>query len=77
MIKKDKPLKTNGPGKYDDACTVARESVQADGAVLIIYNGNKGSGFSVQGPENMVRSLPDVLDFMSKQIRESLGVQLQ
>jgi len=37
-----------GAGKYDHICTVARESTQATAVVVIILEGNKGSGFSVQ-----------------------------
>lgn len=37
-----------GPGKYDDLCTAARESANAEGCALIVINGAKGHGFSVQ-----------------------------
>lgn len=63
----------NGKGKYDDACTIARESVDADGAILIILGGNKGNGFSVQAPEHMLRMLPDVLATMAEAIRLDLA----
>lgn len=39
---------TTGPGKYDDICTIAREMAQAEAAIIVILNGNKGTGFSVQ-----------------------------
>ena len=37
-----------GPGKYDDVCTVVRETTNATGAIVIVLNGNQGSGFSCQ-----------------------------
>lgn len=40
-----------GPGKYDAVCTVAREMAGAEVALVLIINGNKGSGFSMQGDE--------------------------
>jgi len=40
-----------GPGRYDDITTRLRELTDADGVVLIVLNGYKGSGFSVQVPE--------------------------
>jgi hypothetical protein len=39
---------TAGPGKYDAACTVARETTGAAAVVLIVLNGKDGSGMSVQ-----------------------------
>lgn len=37
-----------GPGKYDEVCTAARLATLADAVVLIVIDGDKGSGFSVQ-----------------------------
>lgn len=36
-----------GPGKYDDLVTLVREKTGAAGVLLIVLDGNKGSGFSV------------------------------
>ncbi len=62
-------IKTKNPGKYDDLCTQARNAAEAEGAVLIIARGNRGSGFSVQGPIELHATLPEVLDQMAAQIR--------
>ena len=59
----------NGAGKYDDACTQARTSTQALGAALIVIGGKEGHGFSVQMPMEALIKLPDMLEFMAKQIR--------
>jgi hypothetical protein len=37
-----------GPGKYDSLCLKARQGACAQGAVLIIIEGSKGTGFSAQ-----------------------------
>lgn len=37
-----------GPGRYDDELTELREKIGAEGAILIVYNGQRGSGFSAQ-----------------------------
>lgn len=50
-----------GPGKYDDYCTEVRDKTDAVGVVMIVLNGNLGSGFSVQIPVEMVVKLPDLL----------------
>jgi hypothetical protein len=39
-----------GPGKYDDVCTEVRKKTQAEGVIVIVLNGTKGSGFSAQLP---------------------------
>lgn len=57
-----------GPGKYDEACTKARELTKAEGAVLIIYNGEFGHGFSAQLTIPAVSALPKVLRQIADQI---------
>ena len=63
-----------GPGKYDDICTLVRESTNAECVVLLIYNGNKGSGFSVQlvKPEALI-DLPHVLRNLANQLELDAG----
>ena len=69
-------MEINNPGKYDDACTVARKSTEADSAVLIIVGGKLGSGFSIQATRGVLIGLPDLLEFMAKEIRKDLGKTL-
>lgn len=68
-----------GPGRYDHLCTAAREAVQAEFAILIIANGNRGSGFSYQAlsrnPKDVVPNLEkmlQVLDVTIVQIKKDL-----
>jgi hypothetical protein len=66
-------MKTNGPGKYDEIATAAREATEAEAIVLIIANGIYGNGFSVQSMDpGIVKILPDMLEAMAKAIRKDL-----
>lgn len=59
-----------GPGKYDDLCGYARSKAQADGALLLIINGAKGSGFSAQLSPELTLTLPAILWGVAKQIED-------
>ena len=59
-----------GPGKYDQICTEIREKTSASGAIVIIFGGNLGNGFSCQVEPELILKLPDILEFMAKEIRE-------
>lgn len=61
-----------GAGKYDELCTKVREEAKADGAIVIVFNGVLGCGFSVQSPPEITAKLPDIFEDIAKQIRESL-----
>jgi hypothetical protein len=58
----------NGPGKYDDLCTAAREAARAQGAILLIFGGDKGHGFQVQASIDVVLKLPELLRTLAQQI---------
>jgi len=60
-----------GPGKYDDLLTAARESAEAEGGILIILGGEKGSGFSVQGSYELTKQLPGMLRTVATQIERA------
>lgn len=64
---------TVGAGKYDEACSVARESTKAMGVILIVFGGEHGSGFSVQAPAAVMELIPEVLEETAKQIRADNG----
>lgn len=59
-----------GPGKYDDLCTYVREQAKADGALVIIINGERGIGFSCQADGPTTLMLPDLLESVARQIRK-------
>lgn len=58
------------PGKYDAACTKAREMTDADTVLLVVIGGRHGSGFSVQSHDpyhaemlpTLLRTLADQMD---------------
>jgi hypothetical protein len=62
----------DNPGKYDPETTMVRELTKAQGAVLIIVGGNKGHGFSVQAPPEVLAALPGMLETMAAEIRRDL-----
>lgn len=62
----------NGPGKYDDIATKVRKETEADGVVIVIINGKKGSGFSAQLPAHIQITLPQNLRSIADQIEEGI-----
>ena len=58
-----------GAGKYDQICTEIREKTNARGIIVIIIDGNLGNGFSCQADPELILKLPDMLEFMAKEIR--------
>jgi hypothetical protein len=61
-----------GPGKYDEALTLARQACGATCAVLIVFDGKRGAGFSCQATPAMTLSLPEILRLMANSIEEDL-----
>jgi hypothetical protein len=57
-----------GPGKYDDVCTELRDKTKAEAAIIIVIEGEKGSGFSCQAPLPVLAGLPAMLRSMARQI---------
>ncbi len=64
-----------GPGKYDNLATIVRWRADADAVVLIVVDGNRGSGFSMQAiPGTRAgRHLPELLREIADQIEEGMG----
>lgn len=61
-----------GPGKYDDLCTAAREGAKAQGAILIIIEGERGDGFSAQVHPDAAARLPDMLRRIADEIEREM-----
>lgn len=66
-----------GPGKYGDVAERARIETQAEGVVMIVLGGNKGSGFDVQGPGYLLVQLPDLLEDLAKSVRKQMPAELR
>lgn len=63
-----------GPGKYDDLATDVREKARARAVVVIVVEGDKGSGFSVQAHDDVALALPLLLRRIADDIEEgSIG----
>jgi len=61
-----------GPGKYDPLCTQAREAAKAAGVILVIFDGEHGSGFSVQSVSlELTALLPGMLRRFATEIEDS------
>jgi hypothetical protein len=61
-----------GEGKYDFALTLALGNAEAEQGVLLVLDGNKGAGFSVQASMSAMSGLPDALENIAKEIRKDL-----
>jgi len=59
-----------GPGKYDYLCTQVREQTKARGAVVVVFGGEQGDGFSCQADLEMMLALPLILENIARQIRK-------
>lgn len=59
-----------GPGKYDDLCSHIRGIAEAEGAIVFIVNGTRGSGFSAQLSLDLTLRLPEILRDLARQIEE-------
>jgi hypothetical protein len=58
-----------GAGKYDDECSRIRNELKAEGVMLVVIGGPKGSGFSCQASAwdlprfaSVMRNAADQLD---------------
>jgi hypothetical protein len=65
---------TIGAGKYDYLATEVREKAQAEGVIVIIWNGNKGQGFSAQFADPvLMRHVPNMLRDVAMQMEIDIG----
>lgn len=71
---------TQKPGKYVDVCEMAREAAQAGGAVLLILDGNHGSGITstftdyaaVDAVPKMLREAADKIEAWNNKGEEAI-----
>lgn len=61
-----------GPGKYDDLVTDIRTQTDAAGVVLLVFGGNRGSGFSAQATADVISRLPKILRGMADDLDPDL-----
>lgn len=62
-----------GAGKYDDLCVEVLRKTNADCAIVLVVNGNRGNGFSVNSLDHdFIFILPDILEDIASQIRQDV-----
>lgn len=60
----------DGPGKYDHMCTMVRTITDASACIVIVVDGVRGSGSTMQAHEGVRTDvLADMLDSMARQLR--------
>jgi hypothetical protein len=64
-----------GPGKYDAEVTALRLKLHADGVLIYVLNGERGSSFCAQLPPAETFAMPAILRALADQIERS-GVQV-
>jgi len=57
-----------GPGQYDDVATTVRTETRAEGVIILVINGRRGSGFSAQLPRALTLAMPAILRDLADQI---------
>jgi hypothetical protein len=62
-------MELNGAGRYDDECKLVRMSTKADSVLVMVFDGERGTGFSVQASAALLNVLPEILEDMAVEIR--------
>lgn len=60
-----------GPGKYDEVLAEALEKVGAKQGILMILDGDKGSGLSVKVAVALINTVPSILESIAVDIRRN------
>lgn len=66
-----------GPGKYDHLCTYVREQAKAGGALVMVFEGEAGWGFSVQAPPEALLHLESILRHVADTVGEATKKDLR
>jgi hypothetical protein len=64
---------TEGPGKYDHLATIVRELSSAEGIIVIVFEGDRGSGFSVQATPKVTETMPSILRQIADDIEKDMA----
>lgn len=63
-------------GKYDAACSIARNMTGGMVTALLVLNGNRGTGFAVHALHpDLLKALPDLMERTARDIRAQLEQQ--
>lgn len=62
-----------GAGKYDDVCSQAREASDAKSIILMVIDGSRGCGFSIQSTDPMFcLHVPELLRKTAQLVEDDL-----
>jgi hypothetical protein len=61
-------------GKYAEICAEAQQAARVQAVVLIVPNGNDGSGFSVHAESGISELLPSILRRVADDIPGQVGI---
>jgi hypothetical protein len=67
------PSEAPGAGKYADLCSHVRQLAEARGAIVMIFEGNKGTGFSIEAPGAAILALP----FMMRALADDIEARIR
>jgi hypothetical protein len=62
-----------GPGKYDLETTMVQKKTNAQGVILIIIDGKRGSGFSVQATLEVTLDIPGMLRTIADEMEADIS----
>lgn len=61
-----------GPGKYDDLCSLVRIGSEGKVVLVMVIEGNKGSGFSVQADKELAPgAIADLMMNLARVIKKN------
>jgi len=67
-----------GPGKYDELCVDILKKTNADCAIVIVINGNTGSGFSINAiDQDFVFKIPELLEHTASMVRDDIAKMMK
>lgn len=66
-----------GPGKYDEQCTRVREATKADGVIVMVINGDKGTGYGAQLHPLIGPLVPQILRNVADQMEGDIKKKVE
>jgi hypothetical protein len=66
-----------GPGKYDDLCKQIKDSTKAKGLLLVILDGDRGTGASCKMDFEIVKQMPNILRAVADEMEQGTNQLLK
>ena len=61
-----------GPGTYDELVIQLNEQLEADGILLVVFGGARGSGCASTLPLHLLATVPEILERIAHEIRKDI-----